>query len=145
MSTGAAVLDLLPERLRRRIEVSPDGCWLWTGHINRGGYGILGARPRPLLAHRLVWEALKGLPPEVLHHDPDCPKSCVNPEHLSPTTNSEHPDSAPAWQSSKTHCAQGHKFTEANTYRPARGGRICRRCRRENMQRYSRGGDARVS
>ncbi len=129
------VIEELPERLRERI-AEVDGCWLWTGNINGKGYGRLGARPRPLLAHRLVYEALRGRLPEVLHHA--CPnKHCVNPEHLVETNHSEHPDSAPAWQSAKTHCAQGHEFTPENTYYPARGGRLCRTCRRENMRRYA--------
>jgi|ERR1019366_9056434 hypothetical protein len=29
----------------------------------------------------------------------------------------------------KTHCPQGHEYTEANTYRPPKGGRMCRHCR----------------
>lgn len=29
----------------------------------------------------------------------------------------------------RTHCVNGHEFTEANTYlRPGRGGRSCRAC-----------------
>ncbi len=33
----------------------------------------------------------------------------------------------------KTHCLRGHEFTEANTYRPKQGGRVCRQCHRERL------------
>ena len=126
------MIDRLPANLRQRIVVAEDGCWLWVGHCNRGGYGILGGRPRPQLAHRLVWAALVSSDvPEHLHHRLTCAKRCVNPDHLTGTTNAEHPDSAPRWQAAKTHCKQGHEFTPENTYRPSRGGRKCRTCARE--------------
>lgn len=38
-------------------------------------------------------------------------------------------------QATKTHCPQGHPYDEANTYRPKRGGRMCRACRRTTQER----------
>lgn len=35
----------------------------------------------------------------------------------------------------RTHCAQGHLFDEDNTFIRSRGGRGCRKCRRENKQK----------
>jgi hypothetical protein len=37
---------------------------------------------------------------------------------------------------SKTHCPHGHPYDRTNTYHPARGGRNCRACGRENRRRY---------
>lgn len=37
---------------------------------------------------------------------------------------------------SKTHCPAGHPYDEENTYINARGGRICRACRRAAQRSY---------
>lgn len=66
-----------------------DGCWLWTGAPNRGGYGpmmIGGRKGYKALAHRVSWELANGPIPSdmfVLHNCPggDNP-ACVNPAHL---------------------------------------------------------------
>jgi hypothetical protein len=59
------------------------GCWLWLGHMHRGGYGQLTRNNRTLKAHRVAYEDAHGLIPDgalVCHHC-DTPL-CVNPEHL---------------------------------------------------------------
>jgi hypothetical protein len=86
--------DALPDNLRRRILVcdaphprlgSP--CWVWTGRLNRNGYGRAwhnGAEP---VAHRAVYEELVGPIPagEVLDHL--CRwRRCCNPGHVEPVT-----------------------------------------------------------
>lgn len=50
-----------------------------------------------------------------------------NPERLR-----EKKGRAPA----KTHCPQGHEFTEENTYRSSKGARMCKECRRLAVQKY---------
>lgn len=71
----------LSDQLISGIEFEPNtGCWLWSGRINHGGYGLLGKRER---AHRLSWKIHRGEIPDglcVLHRC-DTP-ACVNPEHL---------------------------------------------------------------
>lgn len=42
-----------------------------------------------------------------------------------------------AFNRSKTHCRNGHEYTEANTIK-WRNERVCRTCRRETKQRYNR-------
>jgi hypothetical protein len=85
------------------------GCWLWTGGLDRDGYGRFQAR-RPgggwgyVPAHRWAWEAEHGRPVPLgltLDHrchttDPDCPggracphRRCVRPDHLEPVTTAE--------------------------------------------------------
>lgn len=76
----------LPERFWSKVERSPDGCWLWTGSINQHGYGRDGKR----LAHRVVWEALRGPVANGLELDHLCKaRRCVNPEHIEAVTHAE--------------------------------------------------------
>ena len=39
-------------------------------------------------------------------------------------------------QAGKTRCDAGHEFTEENTYRPPKGGRVCRTCSRTHKRNY---------
>lgn len=70
-----------------------DGCWLWTGGHDRGGYGRFSVGYQRIRAPRLAWELAHGPVPDglwVLHNCPtgDNP-SCVNPAHLWLGTNRE--------------------------------------------------------
>jgi hypothetical protein len=72
-------------RLWRRVDKSSD-CWLWTGYVNRKGYGEIsfgGAGRGTTFTHRASWELHHGPIPAgsfVLHRC-DTP-ACVRPEHL---------------------------------------------------------------
>lgn len=72
------------ERIERSIERIPfSGCWIWTGCIQKKGYGHIFHQGTVKKAHRLSYEAWCGtIPPEMqVLHRCDIP-SCVNPEHL---------------------------------------------------------------
>ena len=45
--------DLLP-RLARKVAVTDDGHWLWTGEVDRNGYPVASYEGRPRYAHRVV-------------------------------------------------------------------------------------------
>ena len=77
----------LAERFARYVgEPGENGCILWTGSVNKRGYGqiqLAGRGGRPVLAHRLSWELANGPMASgmcVLHRC-DVP-GCVNPAHL---------------------------------------------------------------
>ena len=72
------------------------GCWLWTGVVDRKGYGQfrVGSQAdstrRLVKAHRWAYEHLVGPIPEGRQIDHLCRVPwCVNPEHLEPVTNRE--------------------------------------------------------
>lgn len=78
------------DRLADKFTVG-DGCWEWTGTLNRDGYGSFqlghGVAAR---AHRVLYEQLVGPIPEGLHIDHLCYNPCcVRPDHLEPVTQAE--------------------------------------------------------
>jgi hypothetical protein len=126
---------------------APNGCWQWTGHRNKGGYGLMRGRDWRDVhqrAHRLTYELLVGPIPEGLELDHLCRnRGCVNPAHLEPVSHRVNilrsPVAPPAVHAKKTHCVNGHPFDEENTYITKRGGRCCRACGRASaLRRYRR-------
>lgn len=84
------------ERVLARIELhggEADGCWLFTGNVDKNGYGCITCRVRPRPAnptrvrcHKVVWEWANGRKVRrgfSLDHRPTCPKNCCNPEHVT--------------------------------------------------------------
>ena len=64
-----------------------NGGWLWKGSPGGNGYGKTWQDGRTLLAHRFVYEKLRGQIPKGLHIDHLCRRPmCVNPSHLEPVT-----------------------------------------------------------
>lgn len=71
-------------------------CWIWEGGIRPGKYnptifyGRCSVNNRTVLAHRYVYEKLRGPIPGGLHLDHLCEvTTCVNPDHLDPVTRGE--------------------------------------------------------
>lgn len=95
------------------------------------------------LVHRLVLEAFEGPCPEgheALHWNDD-PTDNRWPENLRWGTRSENTfdkvRNGRHYQARKTHCDNGHEFTESNTYRrPSDGHRQCRTCKADRSRAY---------
>jgi len=65
-------------------------CWVWTGPINRKGYGYCQVGGVRKNAHRAVYERQHGELPRTLHLDHLCRNTrCVRPEHMEPVTAAE--------------------------------------------------------
>lgn len=59
------------------------GCWIWTGAVDRSGYGIVTRRPNRWNAHRLAWFLTNGEIPagRLICHRCDN-RLCCRPDHL---------------------------------------------------------------
>lgn len=126
-----------------RIEMIPEaGCWLWVGYVHPAtGYGWAPMKGRSSLAHRRVYETVRGPIPDGMTLDHRCRvRSCVNPDHLRVCTHRENilaPGSlgASAINSRKTNCPWCERpYTKVNRD----GGRVCGPCHREKSNRYRR-------
>ena len=128
-------LTLLNPKIAARL-VRKNGCWLWDGRPNHQGYGRFGQR----LVHRLVWEQLRGPLPAgvILHHNSCRNKLCCNPEHLEPTTRSDHPDDRAHQLAARTTCNYGHPLDGVKTWRNRGTYRYCKTCNREGEARRRR-------
>jgi hypothetical protein len=137
------LLESLPPHIARWITIDPEsGCWLWTGPLDRDGYGKYRGRG----AHRVVYTLLVGPVPVglVLDHREDwgcLSKACCYPGHLLPVTNYVNTMRAGtgvgAINAAKIKCDHGHPFTPSNTYvPPGRPRRACRCCNAAAVRRY---------
>jgi len=140
----------IKDRIKRLTEVTSEGCWRWLGTINNCGYGNISvrenSRTRTLLAHRVSYEAHVGPVGAGLVLDHLCRnRACVNPAHLEPVTMRENVMRSPvaigSANAAKTHCANGHPYTDANTRFAVRPNgttrtRTCRICSRAAAARY---------
>lgn len=130
------------ERFCEKVDFSGE-CWLWTASTHKQGYGTFRVHSggKIVKAHRFAYELWVGEIPEGAQINHRCDNTaCVRPEHLYAGTQTDnmqdmmrrgrHPQCVP-----RTHCPQGHEFTEENTYVDRRGFRQCRECGRERMRR----------
>lgn len=108
------------------------GCWKWTGPVDRKGYGRWGKE----VASRHSWELANG-PIEgglwVLHHCDNPP--CVNPAHLYLGTVVENAQDMVARQRGyipplKAVCDAGHAIEGDNLRVITSGTQVIRRCRK---------------
>ena len=122
----------LIERIWLKLEVNDDGCWIWTGYLDKEGYGRATSmawetgKRHFRGVHAWVWEHINGPIPEGLEPDHLCRvKACCNPDHLEVVT---HQVNAMRRSALILRCPAGHLYDEANTA-IWNGHRACRRCR----------------
>lgn len=132
-----------------RVQKS-DGCWLWTGHRDKNGYGRLRAdkqedetKGRLTRAPRMSWEMHFGPIPLGLDvfHTCDRPP-CVRPDHLYLGTVIDNGRDIRERHQKKSHCFRGHELEGANLIwhlskhgHPVRKCRACHNLRRSKAYR----------
>lgn len=95
------------ERIWARVNKT-ETCWLWTGCLDRKGYGIIGdkleGRKVSVRVHRLAYETMVGPVSPESQVDHRCHvRHCVNPAHLRLTTHKQNQENrARASRKSKT-------------------------------------------
>ncbi|MFE1731679.1 HNH endonuclease signature motif containing protein [Streptomyces bacillaris] len=140
---GDRVPPSLTGRFLDKVAPGPLGCWDWTAHVKPNGYGQFKVAGRPQYAHRVAYELVRGPIPRGLVIDHLCRRRhCVNPDHLevvTTRTNIRRGISPAARRARQTHCARGHRFNHANTYRAPNGTRHCRPCAARRARDRRRG------
>lgn len=132
------------DRIARKYNIAESGCWEWTDRPGTRGYGGLrvgGKKGKWVDAHRIAYLTFVGPVPEGLELDHLCRnRKCINFDHLEPVTRRENVRrgiSCIAAHMRKTHCKNGHEFTEANTYTVGGTRRKCRICTNAAVARYT--------
>ena len=96
------------------------GCWIWTGGLDKHGYGVVTYQGKYYSLHRLMYEHYVGKIPDNLELDHWCKNPlCCRPGHLEPVTHKENVlrgTGLAAINAVKTHCPYGHEYTEENTF-----------------------------
>jgi hypothetical protein len=120
------------KRFLNKIRIIDDH-WIFTGYLNKDGYGQTYYKKKQHQAHRFCYEFFVAKIPKGKHIDHKCRvRSCVNPKHLRVVTPRENAlfnsESTSAKNFRKTHCNKGHEFNNKNTKFDINGFRICRTC-----------------
>jgi len=123
------------DRLKSRVKIDADGCWLWRGFVNPGnGYGEMSYRNSAIRVHRLAFKLAGGNLRDDLDVCHSCDKpTCCNPAHLWQGTAKENMRDCSQKKrialQRVTHCPRGHEYTEENTKVTYANGHRMRHCR----------------
>lgn len=116
-------------RFLDHVLIQPGDCWLWTGHINHGGYGYY-RHPQASHAHTAAYVLFRGPIPDGHQVDHICRvRHCVNPDHLEAVTASVNMRRRP-WKG----CDRLHPLEPSRVGQRSDGRVQCRECQRVREQ-----------
>ena len=120
------------DRFWEKVIINPSSCWEWQGCLVEG-YGQFWDGQSLVYAHRFLYKQMIGEVPIGLQLDHLCRnRKCVNPDHLEVVTPKTNINRGICSNRIKTHCPQGHPYTEVNTYHHPQGWRICKICQKNS-------------
>lgn len=134
----------LEGKLKSKILIDQNGCWVWQGAFFNKPYGKYGqirvlvdGKSKIVKAHRESYKLYKGEIPTGLELDHLCHNTlCVNPAHLEPVTHLENMRRRKDYKA--PNCRHGHSYTQENTYiRPDNGRRECMICRKIRSNKFN--------
>ncbi len=76
------------ERIKQRITIFPNGCWIVSGWDDGKGYKKISVKGHGVYCHVFVYRFFHGrlMPKQQVDHK-CCNRSCCNPDHLQKVTN----------------------------------------------------------
>lgn len=114
-------------------------CWIWKASDQGNGYGQFWTGKRVMVAHKFLYELMKGPVPIGLVLDHLCRnRRCVNPDHLEIVTFKENllrGKFADGRFRRSNFCKNGHEYTVENTWRYPLGKK-CRICNKEQATKF---------
>lgn len=135
-SLSPAQAEILRTRIRNRVVVNEQGCWLWQRAKHPHGYGLMrvGSRANKtrtvIFVHRLAYLLWVEPIPQEYEVSHTCGhNACVNPDHLTSLPHIQVVRNGRA-HTQRTHCPQGHAYSPENVYTYPDGRRACRTCRK---------------
>lgn len=103
----------LYERIDKYLLVTDD-CWLWTGTLDKDGYGQITHVGVTYKVHRYMWSLVNGPIPEGLLLDHiKCARRCANPEHLRLATCKQNQENRAGLGSNNTSGYRGVSLNKA--------------------------------
>lgn len=145
MGAKGVYIDAETRFWKRLDRTRDDGCWVWLGAKDTGGYGRLMVEGRLMGVHQWAYRHFVGPVPPGLVLDHLCRnRACANPAHLEPVTRRENVlrgETRAAQEAAQTHCVNGHPFSPENTYVQAVGAGVKRRCHLCARANVARSGD----
>lgn len=91
---------MTPQQMLAQTKPKPNGCILWTGYIDKYGYGRVKYKGENRPAHHVMLAISRPPPEEGLHalHNRECSnRNCINPAHLHWGTNADNSHERSVW------------------------------------------------